>query len=275
MVEPVTRCRPLLGTFVEITGGCEGAIEAAFGAVAHVHSLMSAHEADSDISRINRFAHAGPVQIQPLTFAVLERALFWSKESGGAFDIVAAGGAAIERGYIPLHPGQPRPQAGHWSWLELCGRTARLSKPACIDVGGIAKGFAVDRAISAMKAAGAAFGLVNAGGDIAGFGPQQWPVQVVRPEDRLAVANIAVCNGAVATSSVQPDGSDPHLFGRSPDRLSATVCAPSAMDADALAKIVLSGSPLADACLRQVDARAIVLSRDGSIRAIEPERQAA
>jgi thiamine biosynthesis lipoprotein len=275
MAEPVTRCRPLLGTFIEVTGDSEGAIDAAFDAVAHVHRLMSAHEPDSDISRINHFGHQRAVEVDAPTLAVLERALFWSKASEGAFDIIAAGAAAIERGYVPLHPGQPRPQARLWTCLELCGRTARLLKPACIDVGGIAKGYAVDRAIAAMKAAGAALGLVNAGGDMAGFGPQSWPVLVVRPETRLAIANIAISNGAIATSSVQPDGTDPHLFKRSADLLSATVCAPAAIDADALTKIMLSGSPSAAACLTQVDARAIVMTRDGSVRAVEPERQAA
>jgi thiamine biosynthesis lipoprotein len=159
--------------------------------------------------------------------------------------------------------------------MEVTGSSVRLLKPACIDLGGIAKGFAVDRAVSALKAGGCSLGLVNAGGDIAGFGPQPWPIQVVQPESRAAIANVAVCNGAVATSSLLPDGTAGHLPEIDSQLASATVCAPAAIDADALTKIVLSGSPLAARCLRLADAQAFALGRDGKIRAIEPDRQAA
>lgn len=274
MAERVTRCRPLLGTFVEITG-CESAIDAGFDAIERAHLLMSAHEPDSDLSRINRYAHEEPVEVDTWTAAVLERALFWSRNSEGGFDVVAAGSAAIASGYLPLHRGQPRPAAAHWTWIEICGRTVRLLKPACIDLGGIAKGFAVDRAVAAMKAAGCKAGLVNAGGDIAGFGPQPWPIQVVQPADRRAIANVAVSNGAIATSSVLPDGTAGHLLRLAGDRVSATVCAPSAMDADALTKVVLSGSPAAARCLDLAEARAFVLDRNGSIHPLEAGREAA
>lgn len=275
MSERISRCRPFLGTFVEVTADSEPAADAAFEAIDRVHSLMSAHEPGSDLSRINRFAHLRPVRVHPSTAAVLERALYWSRRSGGAFDVVAAGVAAIESGYLPRHPGQPRPIAAHWSWIEICDSTVRHLKPGCLDLGGIAKGYAIDRAVAAMKAAGAAFGLVNAGGDMAGFGAQPWPVQVVEPDTRRGVANIAISNGAIATSSLQPDGSSIHLPTIAAGLVSATVCAPSAMDADALTKIVLSGSTMAGPCLGDANARAFVLTAEGAIRGIEAELQAA
>lgn len=275
MGERIVRCRPLLGTFVEITADSEPGLEAAFDAIARVHRLMSGHAADSDVSRINRFAHERPVEVDPATAAVIERALHWSKQSAGAFDAVVAGAAAIADGQLPLHPGQPEPKAEHWSWLEICGQTVRLLRPGCIDLGGIAKGYAVDRAVAAMKARGALSGLVNAGGDIAGFGPQSWPVQVLRPETRQAIANVEVSNEAIATSSLQPDGSGGHLPGRAAGLVSATVRAPGAMDADALTKIVLSGSPAAGPCLKSAGAQAFVVTAEGAIRAIQPELEAA
>jgi thiamine biosynthesis lipoprotein len=275
MADRVTRCRPLLGTFVEVTAECDRAAESAFEAIAEVHGLMSAHDPDSDVSRINRLAHRQPVEVHALTACALERAVHWAKQSEGVFDIVRAGKIAIDRGLLPVHDGQPAPQAGHWTWLEICGSSVRLLKAACVDLGGIAKGFAVDRAIAAMKAVGAKYGLVNAGGDIAGFGPQSWPVQVVQPESRRAIANVAVENGAVATSSLLPDGSAGHLFGREDALLSATVSAPNATDADALTKVVLSGSAAAARCLAIAGAQAFVLRRDGSIAPVEVERRAA
>lgn len=275
MAERLTRCRPLLGTFVEVTADSESAVLAAFEAIEGVHNLMSAHEPDSDVSRINRFAHLREVEVHAWTASVLDRARHWSRQSEGAFDVVAAGAAAIASGYLPRHPDQPQPQSRSWSHLQVTEHAVRFSAPGCIDLGGIAKGFAVDRAIEAMKAAGAQFGLVNAGGDIAGFGPQPWPVQVVQPATRLGLANVAVANGAIATSSLQPDGSDAHLLRRSIEFVSATVCAPNATDADALAKIVLCGSPLAPRCLEMADAQAFVIGRHGTVSAVKPHRRAA
>lgn len=275
MAERITRCRPLLGTFVEVTAPSDRAIDAAFDAIGRVHRLMSAHEPHSDIAELNCFGHQHDVELDPWTAQVLERALHWSRQSEGIFDVVRAGKAAVERGALPLHFAQPQPQAAHWTWLELTGRTARLMKPACVDVGGIAKGFAVDRAIDALQSAGAKFGLVNAGGDIAGFGPQPWTVQVPRPADRRPLANVSIENGAIATSSTLPDGSDGHLPGRAPAIVLATVCAATATDADALTKIVLSGSPLVQTCLEVAAAQAFALGSDGGIRRFEAERRAA
>src|SRR4051794_33210731 len=166
------RCRPLLGTYVEITADTEQAIDVAFAAIERVHRLMSAHERDTDLSRINRFAHQRPVEVDDWTARVLDRALFWAQRSDGAFDIVRAGKAAMERGLLPRHRDQPEPQASHWTCLDLGGDSVRLKKPGCVDLGGIAKGFAVDRAVSALRSAGCERGLVNAGGDMRGFGAE-------------------------------------------------------------------------------------------------------
>jgi FAD:protein FMN transferase len=275
MAERVTRCRPLLGTFVEITADTPDAIEAAFGAVERVHGLMSLHEPQSDISRVNRFAHFQRVEVDDWTTAVLERAIHWSAASGGLFDIVRAGKAAIDRGLLPRHSDQPQPQLADWTSLKLEGRTVRLAGPVCIDLGGIAKGYAIDAAVAALKGCGASHGLVNAGGDMAGFGAQPWPVQVVEPRTRRAIANVALVNGAVATSSILPDGSGEHLVGRARHLVSATVSAPTAMDADSLTKILLTGSPIAASCLEAANAHGFVVHECGNISQIRPEMRAA
>ena len=264
------RCRPLLGTFVEIDADDEAAIEAGYAAIATVHHLMSAHEPDSDLSRVNRFAHLGPVEVHAWTALVLERALFWAKESEGAFDPVRAGKAAIERGYLPCLPGQPEPAAAHWSWLELQGRSVRLLKPGCVDLGGIAKGFALDKAIEALRRAGADAGLVNAGGDMAAFGPQPWPVQIADPLIRSPRIEIALENEALATSAVL-DGGWAHLPGADRRWLSASVRALSAMDADALTKVLLSDSPRTCLCLDLAHATGLRVACDGSIEEISRE----
>src|SRR5690349_5171700 len=98
MAERITRCRPLLGTFVEVTCDSARATGAAFDAIAQVHALMSAHDPDSELSRINRFAHRRPIAVHPWTAAVLVRALFWARASKGGFDPVRAGTHALSKG---------------------------------------------------------------------------------------------------------------------------------------------------------------------------------
>lgn len=262
----LSRCRPLLGTFVEITAGREEAIDAGFDAVAQVHQLMSAHEPGSDVSRINCLAHLRPVEVHDWTARVLERALFWSKESEGAFDILRAGRSALERGLIPPHPGQPAPKAAHWTWLELQGSAVRLHRPGCIDLGGIAKGFAVDRAIDALLKSGASCGLVNAGGDMAGYG-QAWPVQIVEPRERWPLAEVALDGEALATSALV-EGIFRHLPGADERWISASVRARCATDADALTKVLLSGSGITEYCLGLADADGLRVAADGSVEPV-------
>jgi thiamine biosynthesis lipoprotein len=264
----------LLGTFVEIEAASEAAIEAGYAAIATVHRLMSAHETDSDVTRVNCFAHVGPVEVHPWTALVLERALFWAKESEGAFDPVRAGKAAVASAYLPRHPGQPEPVAVRWSWLELQGRSVRLLKPGCIDLGGIAKGFAVDKAIEALRRAGAERGTVNAGGDMAAFGFEPCTAHVPDPVTGSPRVQIMLDNEALATSAML-DGGWAHLPGADRRWLSATVRAPSAMDADALTKVLLSGSSRAHHCLSLARATGLRFASGGSIEEVRRDLVAA
>ncbi len=240
------RCRPLLGTFVEVESDKPGATDAAFAAVEQIHRLMSAHDPASEISLVNLSAHHAPVFVSEPTAAVLHRATRWARLSGGAFDIVRAGREAISRGALPIHPGQPRPDpAANWSALLLKGHAVTLDRPACIDLGGIAKGYAVDLAIAAMQRAGATRGRVNAGGDLCGFGEEPWSVAVTDPLTRRPLVMITLANQALATSAGLPCESlsldFAHLPKSSQRWLSVTVRATNACDADALTKIMWAG----------------------------------
>jgi thiamine biosynthesis lipoprotein len=234
---------------------------------------MSAHEPNSDVSRINRLAHVSAVEVADWTALVLERALFWSKRSEGTFDVVRAGKTALARGDLPRHADQPEAEASHWTWIELQGPWVRLLKPACIDLGGIAKGFAVDQAVEAMREAGATRGLVNAGGDLAAFGPKPWPVAVADPVGRRPIVELAVCDAAIATSGLI-HGSSAHLPPGARWQ-SVTVRAAKCCDADALTKIVWTAPSNLHELVARAGASALGIRADGRVEDIAAEAVAA
>jgi thiamine biosynthesis lipoprotein len=146
-----------------------------------------------------------------------------------------------------------------------------------IDLGGIAKGFAVDRAIEALRHHGIAEGLVNAGGDLAAFGPRRHPVDIRDPRhpDR-PMCHVVLSNAALASSAGQYDPSrsdrpsssaivDP-LTGRPSHTIrGATVCAPCCVIADALTKVVMNVGEGAAALLEHYGASALFVSAQGRV----------
>ena len=248
MAEATRRARPLLGTIVSIE--CSGlderhakaAIDASFREVARIHELMSFHAPESDVSRINREAAQHAIAVDRQTFAVLERACAISKASFGAFDITVAP-SLIKSGALPCQHDFPTPDASaRWEAIELdhATRQVRFHAPVLIDLGGIAKGYAVDRSLAVLSAQGANRASVNAGGEIGVFGSEAEPVLLRAPFTEAAPV-ILLANACLASSAAS---SDTHFAGVS--RLPATaslfagVVAESCMDADALTKVVLA-----------------------------------
>lgn len=283
----VRRARPLLGTFVEIEAagaadaGLDAAVEAAFGAVADVHRLMSFHEPDSDVSRLNREARFRPVVVHDWTYQVIETALALHRDSGGVFDIAVA--PALQRmGLLPQLDGDavvaavsPPSDA-----IELLPSNAIRfrSRDVRIDLGGIAKGFAVDRARDALCRFDVASGIVNAGGDLAVIGSAPQTVHLRDPSDpRRLICSIALANEALASTARRFDPSrsaetaDTAVVnpatGRPADALAgASVRASSCMIADALTKIVMIVGADAGELLAHYGAGALLISPDGDIQ---------
>jgi thiamine biosynthesis lipoprotein len=148
----------------------EAAVEEAFAAI----GAVSFHDEGSDVSRLNRGAYETAIRVHPWTFEVLEIALDLHSRSNGMFDIRIA--PALQKlGLLPYHGGDLAGDAprisGHGGIELLAGQRVRFHDRATqIDLGGIAKGFAVDRAIDALRDHGMPSGLVNAGGDLAPLG---------------------------------------------------------------------------------------------------------
>jgi thiamine biosynthesis lipoprotein len=148
-----------------------------------------------------------------------------------------------------------------------------------VDLGGIAKGFAVDRAIEALRHHGIADGLVNAGGDLAAFGPRRHSVDIRDPRrpDRL-MCHIVLSNAALASSAGHYDPSrsdlpsssaivDP-LTGRPSHMIrGATVSAPCCVIADALTKVVMNVGEDTAALLEHYRASALFVSAQDGVHA--------
>jgi thiamine biosynthesis lipoprotein len=286
----IRRARALLGTFVEITAAAsdqcdlEPAIAAALAAIAKVHRLMSFHDGASDVSRLNRDAATRPVRVDPWTFDVIAAAVDLNRRSRGAFDITVAP-LLQDFGLLPAFGtpcNAPAPHDAIEAIELLHGCRIRLRPGTRLDLGGIAKGFAVDRATEVLRAHGATAALVNAGGDLAAFGPAAWPVDIRDPRDpRETLGAIDVRNEALATTGGAFDPFDSHVAANTavfdprthaPATMiaGASVRAPSAMMADALTKIVMIEGEAAAVLLAHFGAGALLVRRDGDIRVTTP-----
>jgi thiamine biosynthesis lipoprotein len=272
----IRRCRPLLGTFVEITAsgleqdGLQVAVNSAFGAIERIQTLLSAHDPDSELSRLNREALLRPVRVCSITLAVLRRALQLAFESAGAFDPTVAPMLA-RWGLLPAELRRKSP--GNWrDVLILRNRNVRFLRPLALDLGGIAKGFAVDTAIKDLKRSGVKSAVVNAGGDLRSFGEHSATIFLRHPaRPQLLADTLELRDCALATSS--PCFTQKQWKGKIVSHLvnpivlravigatSVSVCAKECWLADALTKVVLAAPHRAQKLLAKYGAEAFVLT---------------
>jgi FAD:protein FMN transferase len=269
----------MLGTFVEIqafgtnAAELEGAIEAAFLAIARVHRLMSFHDPESDVSRTNRDACYKRVRVHQWTWRVLKSAQEFSRTTNGIFDVTMAR-QLVKRNYLPRYGAR----FGRGSWrdiiLEATGHV-RFRRPLLIDFGGIAKGFAVDRAVEVLKRKRVMAGIVNAGGDLRVFGSDSQLVHLRHPKQPNRAAGVVrLRERAIATSGIyfaraknRRCGVSPMLDGRTGraacESISVTVAAANCMTADALTKVVFALRDKAAPLLARYSADALLLEQDG------------
>jgi FAD:protein FMN transferase len=253
----IERAQPWLGTIVSIRveglpfSRAHQAIHAAFGEIGTVHRLMSFHRADSDVSRLNREGSCEAVKVHPYTYEVLKRAITISAHSGGCFD-VSVGRELVGWGMLPRPAGKlPLPE-GCWRDIELRsdGRVA-FHRPLWIDLGGIAKGYAADRAVERLRESGAVAAVVNAGGDIRVHGKQMEAIGLDLGFSANPMPVLELANGSVASSSGRHHRRwrenrfhGPHVDGarRSPAPTDRFVCvlAERCVVADALTKVVMA-----------------------------------
>jgi len=242
----------------------ESVDKAAFAEVHRVDRLMSHYKEDSDVSRLNESTGGVWVRVHPMTFEVLEESQKTSGLSGGAFDVTVQplctlwGFWPVRQALVPseeeiqktlLHVGYKKLSLN----LKDCS-VLKSDSEVRVDLGAIAKGYAVDKAVEALKAKGIKNALVQIGGETRAIGTNKtgkpWRIGVLHPTRPGYLTVLELSNRAVATSGDYMnffilDGKryshliDPRT-GRpiSNDVCSVTILARTCAEADALATAV-------------------------------------
>ena len=292
-VQTLSLGRLLMGTVVENEANhpdlsiARQAVEASLERMVEVDRLMSIFRPDSEVSRANRLAATRPVPVGQATFGVLQEAQRIARMSRGAFDVTIHPLMQLWRSVTKENriPSRGEMEAALASVahadlsLDAAQRLVRFRQPGMgVDLGGIAKGYAVDAAAEALKRHGVNSGLIDAGGDLRVVGQNRqggsWRVGLRHPlaPSRLLLS-ILVEDEAVATSGnyfryfTAAGRRYGHLLrprtGTAADApLSATVVAKSAMRADGLATAAMVVSDGASAFMEQVpEIEGIVVNR--------------
>ncbi len=222
----------------------EAATAAVMDEMHRIDRAMSPHKPGSELCRINREAGRRAVPLTDEMYALVEQSLAWSRLSGGAFDISYAAVGQLYDYRQRLRPdaatlAKARALVG-WQHLHLDphARTLRFGKDGMrIDLGGFAKGHAVDRAAALLRRRGITSAIVSAGGDSRVIGsrgtrgePGQRPWTVAIRDPRREGAVVAVL--PLEDVSVSTSGDYERYFDDGGERVHhlidpATGCSPS------------------------------------------------
>ncbi len=207
-----------MGTVVEITliaddeEAANKAVLQAFHEIKRIETLMSPWLDSSDVTRINRSAGKEWVKVSPETMEVIKKAQEISELSEGGFDITVGPLSELWRkAREKKTPPSVEDVKGKLSLVNFKnieidpeGKVLLKKKGMAIDLGGIAKGYAVDRAFESLRSLRYKNSIVNAGGDlrVGGFkNNQPWSIGIQHPRDsKKILARISVSDTAVATS---------------------------------------------------------------------------
>ena len=241
------------------------AISAAFDKIFHIEKLMSDYDPDSQLSQVNQNAFKAPLQVDAELFEVLATAKAYSCLSDGAFDVtigpvVQLWRKAKEDNITPEAGALKKAKAavGYENLiLNTENKTVQFAKEGMfLDLGGIAKGYAIDKAIEILQAGGVKGAMVDIGGDLRCFGTPangkaHWLIGLQDPtvEEEKTLLTLNMDDMAVATSGdyrrffIIDDKKYSHIVNpatadSASNLSSVTLIAPTAMAADALATAV-------------------------------------
>jgi thiamine biosynthesis lipoprotein len=262
--------RMTMGTFARVVAvaknpqQADNAVAAAFEAIEAVNRTMSDYDPNSLLSQVNREAFEQPVKVDADLFEVLTAAQLYSCTSDGAFDVtigpvIQLWRTAKDENTVPTQEAiaKAKEAVGYENLvLDAEDKTVKFAKKGMfIDLGGIAKGYAIDKAIEILQDAGLKGGMVDIGGDLRCFGTpadskRHWLIGLQDPQNEEEILmTLNMDDRAVATSGdyrrfvVIGEKKHSHIVNpatadSAADLSSVTIIAPSAMAADALATAV-------------------------------------
>ena len=249
----------LLGTEVEITVSeknakkAKRAIELALKKIRDEEKNLSYYLASSELSRINQNAGKRWIEASPELFSLIKISLAYSQLTDGAFDIAFSCG-----GYKKIILDEKRK------------RIKFAQKGMALDLGGIAKGYIVDRIVKFLQKEGVKEGIVNAGGDLKVFGRKSYRIAIRNPFKKNVSEVITVKNKAVCTSGLYERAG--HIRNPKTGKpianplASVTIIAPTAMAADALATAVMvMGRERGEKLLQKLNFSYFLIDAEGKI----------
>jgi thiamine biosynthesis lipoprotein len=281
----------------------EQAIDAVLDELRHIDESMSTYKPTSEVSQVNAHAADGPMRISKELFDLLVTAKEYSVLTDGAFDITYASVGYLYDFRKHVHPDEaqidkalPAVNFRH-VLLDPKNQTVQFSqKGVRIDLGGIAKGYSVDRGIDVLKARGFTRAYVSAGGDSRIIGDRfgkPWMVGIRDPRkgEGEVITKIPLTDAAISTSGDYErffdEGGvryhhiiDPHTGHSASKVLSATVIGPYAIRTDGLSKtaFVLGPEKAMEIYNRIEDIDAIIVKLDGTViysNGLEPAKTSA
>ncbi|MBF7682125.1 FAD:protein FMN transferase [Acinetobacter sp. B5B] len=272
----------MLGTYVEIHVALSGtkksveqihfAISKAYEVIQKVQSLMSFHDESSALNQLNARAHLSDIQTDPWLYALLQRAKKIYDHSHGLFDCTIAP-TLIEYGFLPKHHFHQtfnHIDVSQQDVMLLPENKIRFKQPLCLDLGGIAKGFAVDLAIHQLRSLGIKNAVVNAGGDLRVVGDMTEQIYLrdsSQPQYMQSMGYLS--NGAIATSGsyfskrIYKKNAVSHFIHPLTHssvftEKNFTVLAPQAWLADALTKVLVLAKNTEHVCFKRFGAQVLI-----------------
>ncbi len=267
--EELQQSRQLMGTIVTIKiigpeASSQTAMDLAFDEISKIEDMMSPYKQDSEISRLNKEGYID--EASPDLLFLIERSIYYGTLSSGAFDITIQPILDLWKTKISAGEYPDKEEINNtltlvnYSNITISNDTVTFNMHGmAVTLGGIAKGYAVDKAVSVLKDEGYLSGLVNAGGDGMYFGTRQdgsnWRVGLVNPDNKSeSIVILNISDMAVATSGNYERYfnesarlshiSDPKTGYSCQSLISATVIASSLMEADALATTIFVLGPV-------------------------------
>jgi thiamine biosynthesis lipoprotein len=214
-------CAYAIVAYGEDRGTLARVVEAALDEVDRIDRLMSHYKPESGLSRLNRHGSRGPVAVEAELFDLIAESLRYSRDTGGAFDVTVgpllkAWGFFRGDGRLPSE-GELAALMDRIGYrhviLDPSARMIRFDRPGVeLDLGGIAKGYAVDRAVGLLRTHRVAAALVSAGGSTtfalgAPPGRAAWEVDIQDPVDPERVAlTVRLKDEAVSVSGTSEKG---------------------------------------------------------------------